>query len=63
MVGVGGASGVASMVLWCAVVQASESGVVLVVWIYCLVQRCACGTGISGGSGGGGGSGSGGGIF
>ena len=30
-----------SMVLWCAVVQASDSGAVLVVWIYCLVQRCA----------------------
>ena len=44
-----GPSCVASMVLWCAVVQASESGVVLVVWIYCLVQRCA-----SGGGGGGG---------
>ena len=39
-----------SMVLWCAVVQASDSGAVLVVWIYCLVQRCASGGGGGGGS-------------
>ena len=47
-----------SMVLWCAVVQASDSGAVLVVWIYCLVQRCA-----SGGGGSDGGDGSSSGIF
>ena len=42
----------ASMVLWCAVVQASESGAVLVVWIYCLVQRCASGRSDGGGAAG-----------
>ena len=45
----------ASMVLWCAVVQASGSGAVLVVWIYCLVQRCASGSSDGGAGGGGGG--------